>query len=222
MTAPRSLLALASLAALASFLAASSTAASPPRKSNDGLPRKWFGVTALKVENGGLTTAVVATVTFTLVGSYGSAGRGTYYEYRPSGSFVVDHHGTDAAGCIHSTPPNTSYPLVRGQGILAITVSRRPGKPVKAEYQVGGGYTPTYFLKNPTLTSYVQIVKCPDVGYTGSEQIEWIHSGPLRGMRPTAKIVQGTFQGEVRKDEWCLVRSRPDVLKCDLGIGSDS
>ena len=72
--------------------------------------------------------------------------------------------------------------------------------------------------------TYPDTEVCPDAGiFAADSPIAWISSGQPRRMRLTARMLQGRYEGsEVRTDEWCLVRNRPDVLKCDLGIGSDA
>ncbi len=210
-------LVLACLGVLSILLgAASSTAATPPRKPNDGLPRKWFGITEYLVTTDGVTVGARGTLTYTLVGKIASSPRLTQYTYEPSGKPTVEHHGTYGcthwAGSVGSKQVTQQLKPLRGierAGWLQIVVSRRPGKPVRAEYLLGGA------------TEFPDIEVCDGLTFPTYEVITWITSGPPRRMRLTAKILQGTYEDGVRKDGWCLVRSRAYVLKCDLEIGPE-
>ena len=210
------LLGLACLGALSAFLsAAASNAATPKPPANDGLPRKWIGVTEFKADSDGLTPLTAhANVTFTLVKTNAQDVRRTgpvfyYYTTEKGSKLHVQHSGT--SGCTYKT--DVVVPLVPGQGQLSIQLTRRPGKPAKVEYWVATDGLPTY----------PETEVCPESGtFTANSPITWVTSGPPRRMRLTAKMLQGTYEvSGVRTDEWCLVRSRPDVLKCNLGIGPE-
>jgi hypothetical protein len=194
------------------FTATASTAAPSKPKPGDGLPRQWIGVAGFEAVVGGITLRAHAEVTFTLAEKNP---RGYEYQIGKGSKIHIEEFGTTAGGC--SLKADVVKPLEAGEGALTIIVTRRPRKPVKAEYGVGGGNA-------GTLTTFPETQTCPEGGTgTGDAPIMWLNSGPLRRMRLTATMLQGTYRGnDVRTDEWCFVRKRPDVLKCDLGIGPDA
>ena len=197
--------------------AAVSGASTPKPAPNAGLPKQWFGVTTWEYQGAVRPTNTYAQVTLTLTGktpykrsSFPASVRGWYfgatgtmYHFSVTGKITANGY------CSTGT---TIGQLEPKDGELTVEVAKAKGKLQPAAY---------YGQDNQWLWHDLPST-CPDgnsptgtVAYWGFRTTGL--QPKLRPLSTSARFIKGAFvdpTNPANHYEWCLVRSRKDLILC--------
>jgi hypothetical protein len=169
------------------------------RPINDGLPTKWFGVTAGELRNG-YWIHTGSTVTFILAHRVINP-TATIYQYKTAGDAEVEFGGTDDMGCRWSGGPYTR-PVSTNAGQLSFLVYVARGK--TPLYSVGGSGG----IDNLPYTKV-----CPKATFQVTTTVAWLNV-LSRPVNLTARRIKGSRQAGPWKWDWCFARKRRDLVNC--------